>query len=547
MNILENFVYYLKSLKKWYAILFLIAFNMGSYFMKFVVYQQLVEFIINIYGRPYIPINAVWIQLSRFFLNYLLIHVSYNVTYYYLEKNVVQYTQKVFGGVIDRMMNYQIEFFKHNTHSKINQLWFYMNNVEMVVEKLILELPRIGAFLIYYIYLLNSCSPHLLSMVGLTTVAAVYVLNPFSNKLRKLQDTRVDLDTETKNKLLETTTNIEFIKINNKQKHEAKKIKESYSIYLQNKLKDKQLSSILSIASDVSTDLLTFIIFAVGAINIMYGFIKPVELLYLVIHTGNFYYQIINLKDVFVSFNTVLPKLKVVYELISYDNIENIDQSTKPSENFISCEDIVVFDDVVFGYNGSKKILNNANFVFKRNRINLLLGPNGSGKSTIIKLLFRLYELDQGTIMLYGADIRNLSLRELRNNITLVSKDPAIFDGTVWDNLVYGCESIDKNYVYEICDLLESNNWLDKNKYKDVGFRGNKLTGGEKKKIQIINAVCRSGHVVVFDEPSNALDSNAIKWFIDFVNKLRTSYGKTIIIASHDLRLVDAADHVVEI
>jgi ABC-type bacteriocin/lantibiotic exporter with double-glycine peptidase domain len=422
-----------------------------------------------------------------------------------------------------------------------------MNNVEMVVEKLILELPRIGAFLIYYIYLLNSCSPHLLSMIGLSTFAAIYVLHPFSKKLQRLQEMRGKIDTTTKNKLLETTTNIEFIKMNNKQKQEAKKIKQSYSQYLQNKLEDKQLSSVLSIASDVSTDLLTFIIFAVGAINVMYGFIEPVELLYLVIHTGNFYYQIINLKDVFISFNTILPKLKEVNDMISYDRIEDIDQSVKPSENFESCDNTVIFEDVVFSYDNGKNILDNINFVFKRNKINLLLGPNGSGKSTIMKLLFRLYELDQGIIRLYGADIKNLSLRELRNNITLVSKDPSIFEGTIWDNLIYGCESIDKDYVYEICGLLESNNWLDKNKLKDTGFRGNKLTGGEKKKIQIINAVCRSGNILVFDEPSNALDSNAIKWFIDFVNKLRNSYGKTIIIASHDLRLVDASDHLVEL
>ena len=182
-------------------------------------------------------------------------------------------------------------------------------------------------------------------------------------------------------------------------------------------------------------------------------------------------------------------------------------------------------------------------------KINLLLGPNGSGKSTIIKLLLRLYEIneDNGSIYYYGKNIKSISLQELRENITFVSQDPSIFNDTVWNNIIYGNENMTENKIMEICDILDSAEWINEVKNKKAGFRGKNLSGGEKKKIQLINSICRDTDVIIFDEPSNALDSNAIRWFIEFVNKLKNKYNKTVIIITHDLRLTTISDNIVDL
>lgn len=193
--------------------------------------------------------------------------------------------------------------------------------------------------------------------------------------------------------------------------------------------------------------------------------------------------------------------------------------------------------------------MKNISFKLVHNQINLLLGPNGSGKSTIIKLLLRLYELEESdnkNIIYYsGKNIKSMSLEELRNSITFVAQEPAIFNDTVWNNLTYGIEHISETQILNNCALLDSKEWIVEQKNKIAGFRGKELSGGEKKKIQLINSISRNTDVIIFDEPTNALDSNALKWFIGFVKKIKEDYKKTVIIITHDTRLTDVVDNVV--
>jgi len=80
----------------------------------------------------------------------------------------------------------------------------------------------------------------------------------------------------------------------------------------------------------------------------------------------------------------------------------------------------------------------------------------------------------------------------------------------------------------------------------NIGFMGNKLSGGEKKRVQLLNLTSKMTDVIIFDEPSNALDNSAINWFIKFVNMLKEKYGKTVIIITHDIRLKPLADNIIE-
>lgn len=533
----------------WYDLLIgggLIITNMTSYLLKFIAYESLMRFISGVNDNVDLIPN-IEMNLVKYFLLFITIHLSYNTSFYYLEKIVLNGVKRIFVDLTNRIMNYHVDFFKKNNNSKISQIWFYLSSIEMLVEKLILELPRILIFIGYYLYSLYSFSPIALFIILPINILITLLLHPLSIKQYQYQQDRIDLDLDTKNKLLEATANIEFVKLNNKQLYESDRVLESYNQYVTNKLADKKISSSITTFSEMFSDILVLIVYSIGVLSLINNNLKPIELLYIAVNTSNFYYQITQLKDIYNFYRRIYPKIQIIYDITVYQPLENI-QLKNSDYNQLDNKDII-FHNVSFSYDPSRIILKNISFKLVHNQINLLLGPNGSGKSTIIKLLLRLYELEESdnkNIIYYsGKNIKSMSLEELRNSITFVAQEPAIFNDTVWNNLTYGIEHISETQILNNCALLDSKEWIVEQKNKIAGFRGKELSGGEKKKIQLINSISRNTDVIIFDEPTNALDSNALKWFIGFVKKIKEDYKKTVIIITHDTRLTDVVDNVV--
>ena len=276
------------------------------------------------------------------------------------------------------------------------------------------------------------------------------------------------------------------------------------------------------------------------------------ELLFLAANTGNFCNQVLQLKDIYNYYYKVLPKIGFIYNMINKK--PSLDEEGSQSElekiEFFAPEKNIVFKNITFSYDGITNVINDLSFEFLTNKINLLLGPNGSGKTTLIKLLLRLYKLPTNTknkILLHGVDINQIDLATLRNKITFVSQDSNIFNNTILYNIKYGNEEVSDNKIITLSDFFCSRDWLIQNKNKLTGFRGKNISGGEKKKIQLINALCKNSEIIIFDEPTNTLDSKAIEWFKEFITKLKNEYLKTIIIITHDMRLVKISDCVVSI
>lgn len=555
MNILNIIGKIIKHIftTNWIMILLLIFFNLIIYILRLITYRGLTEFIsgiVDIGNGIYFDPYYYLVNLIKIFMTLITFQIMYSYSYFHLEKIVIGKIKTIFHNLVSKMMYYKIEFFKNNNNQKINQLWFYLSSIEVLIEKVILEFPTTLAFLAYYCYTIYSFSLTAILLLVPINLLCVYLLHPLSRKQYIYQQERINLDLETKNKLLEATANVEYVKLSNKQSYEINRVLDSYNNYIINKTEDKKITSYVSTISEMISDSLTIIIYYIGIPFIIGNQMKPIELLYLAVHTGNFYFHTMKLKDIYNYYKRIYPKIKVIYDIINYDDTENI-LVVDNNEKLCIPNNGIVFDNVTFSYDGKTDVIKNLSFAFNTNNINLLLGPNGSGKSTIVKLLLRLYQLenieDGNKIYYKGQDIKSYSLLDLRNDITFVSQEPAIFNDTIWKNIVYGNETVPTEKIMKLCEMLDSKEWIEQVKDKITGFRGKDLSGGEKKKIQLINAICRDTNVIIFDEPSNALDSNAIKWFINFIQKLKDEMHKTVIIITHDLRLKKVADNIVDL
>lgn len=532
---------------KFYTIGAMILANVGMHIFKLEIYRMLTEFINTI--TTFVKPDSMLVMT---FMKLLVIHLSQGVIKYLLEKIITLGIRDLFRNIIKCVMHNTMDFFKKDTQNKINQIWAYLTNIEIMMEKLLIELPSIMTFMIYYIYIIYSIYPQAILFILPINLFVLFALHPFSRKQYKLQKEKMYLDLDIKNKLLEATSNIEFVKLNNRENHEINRMDGAFSQYTLNKIKDKWITNCIELIASIFNDFLILVIYSIGIIFVLKNMFKPVDLIYLAINTGNFCYQIIQLKEIYNYYMKINPKVEIIYHMLNRNEQLCLnDSNDKKYHQIDNHSGNIMFENITFSYDGAVNVIKDLNFEFKDNKINLLLGPNGSGKSTLIKLLLRLYELDnketQNNIYINGINVNDISLKDLRRKITFVSQEPHIFNETIMYNIKYGNENVPDNMIVDLCDILYSREWLLQNKNNLAGFRGRNLSGGERKKIQLINAICRNSDVIIFDEPTNTLDSNALQWFNEFIINLKDNHHKTIVIITHDIRLKTVADHIIDL
>ncbi|MCS6818502.1 MAG: ATP-binding cassette domain-containing protein, partial [Chitinophagales bacterium] len=173
------------------------------------------------------------------------------------------------------------------------------------------------------------------------------------------------------------------------------------------------------------------------------------------------------------------------------------------------------------------------------------VGHSGSGKSTIIKLLFRYYDPDFGTIMIDGKRIQDYDLTELRRCMALVPQEIMLFGGTIYDNIAYGRPESSESEVKEAARKANALEFIES--FPDgfntvVGERGMKLSGGQKQRIAIARAIIRNPSILILDEATSALDAENEKLVKDALEKLME--GRTTFIIAHRLSTIRQADRI---
>jgi ATP-binding cassette subfamily B (MDR/TAP) protein 7 len=170
----------------------------------------------------------------------------------------------------------------------------------------------------------------------------------------------------------------------------------------------------------------------------------------------------------------------------------------------------VRFENVYFEYVKDQPILNNLSFEVPAGKWIALVGSSGSGKSTIVRLLYRFFDPQNGRILINGKDIRDYSLDSLRRTIAIVPQDTVLFNNTIKYNINYGDFAKSEEQVYEVSEMAELHDSIQRwpEKYETrVGERGLKLSGGEKQRVAIARAVLKDSPILVFDEATSSLDS----------------------------------------
>lgn len=203
----------------------------------------------------------------------------------------------------------------------------------------------------------------------------------------------------------------------------------------------------------------------------------------------------------------------------------------------------VEFDEVDFAYNARKSTLTDVSFKAKSGQTVALVGETGGGKSTILKLLYRYYDVSGGAIRIDGQDIRSITLDSLRNSFGMVPQDPSLFNISILENVRYARLDATDDEVKEACRAAAIHDKIETfpDKYEStVGERGVKLSGGELQRIAIARAILRQPKIVLLDEATSMIDAETESSIQEALQRLRKS--RTTFIIAHRLSTIQHAD-----
>ncbi|CAN6603950.1 iron-sulfur clusters transporter Atm1p, mitochondrial [Trichomonascus vanleenenianus] len=208
----------------------------------------------------------------------------------------------------------------------------------------------------------------------------------------------------------------------------------------------------------------------------------------------------------------------------------------------------IEFRNVTFGYHPDRPILKNASFVIPPGQKVAIVGASGSGKSTVLRLLFRFYDVQEGQILIDGQDIRTLSLDSIRKSIGVVPQDTPLFNDSIMNNIRYGRLDATDEEVYHVVERAELTKLLaqlPEGYETKVGERGLMISGGEKQRLAISRVMLKNPPIIFFDEATSALDTETERALLRNIYSLLGDIKATSVFIAHRLKTVADTDKII--
>ena len=276
----------------------------------------------------------------------------------------------------------------------------------------------------------------------------------------------------------------------------------------------------------------------IGGFLALDGEIKVATYSVLLFITQRLLWPLRELGDTFDLYQRAMASFNRIFSLKNESSeIGNGDKEFKELKNKIELK------DVSFSYVDNFNVLNTVDLTINAGQTTAIVGSTGSGKSTLIKLLLRLYEINNGSISYDSNDLKDIELSSLREKIGLVSQDVFLFEGTVIDNIAYGDLNASESEVWNAAQKSEADAFINNLPQKEktiVGERGQKLSGGQRQRISIARAILKNPEILILDEATSSVDNEteaAIQRSLDILKK-----DRTVIVIAHRLSTVRNAE-----
>ncbi len=464
----------------------------------------------------------------------------------------ITYFGHVFGVYVEKDMRADIfahiqsqsfSFFdKHRTGSLMSRATTDLFEVSELAhhgpEDLIISvLTILGAFVVMFTIRWQMAAIVIGSLVLMVTRTALS-RSSLMNTSKGVKGKTADVNTQVESSI----SGARVTKVFTNEEHEQEKFEESNQAFLDSKKKYYKSMANFHSQMEFVTHILNVVILGAGGYFIIKGQMTIGDLVAATMFVAAFLQPIRRLTNFIEQFSTGMAGF------IRFSEIMHTHEETPQKADAITLADVkgkVEYENVGFDYGNGVQILDNINFTVEAGTTMALVGPSGSGKTTICHLLPRFYDYTAGSIKIDGHDIKDLTLKSLRQNIGLVQQDVFLFAGTIRQNIAYGKPDATEEEI--ITAAKRSEIWEDISKMPQgldtvVGERGIKLSGGQKQRISIARVFLKNPPILILDEATSALDSvteQKIQAAFDELSK-----GRTTFIIAHRLSTIRNAARI---
>ncbi len=383
-----------------------------------------------------------------------------------------------------------------------------------------------------------------LAFISLVTIPFIIMITLWQSKhLSPIWKQNSMIRGELSGTVQDNFSGIKEIQIFNQQEREEKKIKNLSIKHSKAYLKASFFFETTFPLLAFFTALGSVIVIIFGGFMVSRGEINIGDIVGFSMYLGMFYGPIKSFSRLMEMAGNAVAGCKRVFEVM--DEVPDVKEKVNANK-LPRVKGEVEFKGISFSYNDEIKILKNINLKVNPGETVAFVGATGVGKSTIASLLNRFYDPQNGSILMDGIDIKDVTLKSLRDNISMVLQDTFLFNGTIYENIVYGWKEATRNQVLAASKAANAHNFIEnlEDGYDTIiGERGVRLSGGQKQRISIARAILRNSPILILDEATSALDTKTekeIQVALDEISKDRT----TIVIA-HRLSTIYNADKIV--
>ena len=383
-----------------------------------------------------------------------------------------------------------------------------------------------------------------LSLLTLITMPLVAkAMDLFGKKLKRTSGIMQERAADITAVLQETISSVRVIKSFVREEYEiARFVKENYANFRAQMKNAQVMATLTPVIELIAAIGVTFLIWY-GGFEVINGNLTAGALIAFLVYATNLANPIKRLSRIYGNVQKAMAAAERVFSVLD----EKTDIVEK--ENATELKAVigkVDFKAVTFKYNDNEVILKDINLAVKAGQMVAIVGPSGAGKTTIVNLLPRFYDPVAGNIYIDDVNIADVTLASLREKIGIVPQETVLFNGSIYDNILYGDLTATTEEVMAAAKAANAHDFIMQmaDQYQtQIGERGSKLSGGQRQRIAIARAILKNPRILILDEATSALDTESEKLVQDALDKLMV--GRTSFVIAHRLSTILQADMII--
>jgi subfamily B ATP-binding cassette protein MsbA len=379
------------------------------------------------------------------------------------------------------------------------------------------------------------------TLIALSVAPALFlVVYYFTHRIKKTSRAVRKKESELLSIVEEVLTSIRVVKAFAREDYEERRFASQSQDNMETALRARSLKAKLSPVVEVIVALGTCLVLWYGARLALLGQLSAGLLIVFLLYLGKMYKPMRELSKM----TDTVSKAAVGYERIQEVlEIESRVRDLPRAQKAPRLKGKIEFDRVSFRYDEDNPVLTDISFKIEPGQVAAVVGPSGTGKTTIISLIPRFYDPQSGNVRIDGKDVRQFTMKSLREQISFVLQDTLLFRAPIWQNIAYGKPHASRAEIMRAAQVANAHEFIDKmpEGYDTMlGERGVTLSGGQRQRIAIARAVIRDTPILVLDEPTSGLDAASEEAVIEALDRLMKN--RTTILIAHHLGTIRHAD-----